>query len=281
MIEPASNSNSENKCDFSFKLVLVGDSGVGKSVLLNRLIEADPNNPSELSSIGRTVGVDFKTKAIRLDKSHVRVGLHFSDTSGAECFRHVAKSYFYNVQAFLVMYDVNDMHTFSNCKVWLDEIVSVHSRISHTNTSTDLIKILVGCKSDLSNESQRAVASKKAKKFAKQNGFVLFHETSGKTGLNVRELFDEMCLELIGNYLRYLNYQQSLIDFVYRPYTDKSFMLPGAAPSLHVISTKFDVCFNCQTESLNCNHIILNNLNSKRKNLQNESYNFFDFSFFE
>jgi small GTP-binding protein len=278
--ETAENNDDAAKCDFSFKLVLVGDSGVGKSVLLSRLIdwpsaEAATDN---LSSITKTIGVDFKSKVVNLDRSQIRVGLHFFDTSGAECYRQVAKSYFYNVQAFLVMYDVNDPRTFVNCKSWVDEISSVHARLARHNNPTALIKILVGCKTDLSSENQRAVSSKKAKKFAKQNGFVLFHETSGKANLNVKELFDEMCLELIGNYLRFLNYQQSLIDFFYRPCTDKSILAPV---SVHAITTKSDVCYNCEAESLNCNHIILNNLNAKRKNLQTEGYNLFDFSFFE
>ena len=270
-------SDDDTKCDFSFKLVLAGDSGVGKSTLLKRLTEQNAQTQLETAE---TVGVDFKTMIFNLDRSHIKVGLSFFDTSGAERFRDITRSYFYNVQAFLIAYDINKPNSFLSCKQWLNEIEEAYSKVSRSN-SADLIKILVGCKRDMTSEmsqKQPPVPTKKAKKFAKQNGFVLFYETSAKNKLNLKELCEEICLELIANYLEFLNYQQSLIDFFYRPFTFNSFMLPA---SVYALSTKSDVCFNCKSESLNCNHIILNNLNSKRKNLQTESYNLFDFSFFD
>lgn len=284
--------NETRASDFSFKVVLVGDTGVGKSILLKRLLDENSSieNDESISHqrafetrSGPTVGVDFQSMVFNLERSQIRVGLNFFDTSGAEIYRSIAKSYFYNVQAFILAYDVNDMNSFLNCKNWLDEIASVHSTLSHHNTiscSTDLIKILVGCKSDLTGgETQKAaVSSKKARKFAKQNGFVLFFETSAKNNLNIKELFEEMCLELISNYIKFLNYQQSFIEFLSRPCTDKSPLVPA---SVYAISSTSDVYFNCQTESQNFNHIIMNSINAKRKNLQTEGNNFFDFSFFD
>jgi hypothetical protein len=148
------------------------------------------------------------------------------------------------------------------------------------NRNKDLIKILVGCKNDLNlNSTEKEVSTKKAKKFAKQNGFVLFFQTSSKDNLNIKELYEQICLELITNYVSFLNYQQSLIDFIQSPCTETSPLTP-MKKSIYALSTKTDVYFNCKTENLNFNHVILNNMNSKRKNLQSGNSHFFDFTFF-
>jgi small GTP-binding protein len=269
--------------DYNFKVVLIGDSGVGKSTLLKRLIEGETLDPNifddkqhvEGESLCGTVGVDFKRKTFILDHNNVKIGLNFFDTSGNQKFRPITKSYYLNVQAFIIAYDVNKMESFLSCQQWLDEINTTYFSNSDQKTNQNkLIKILVGCKDDLntshSDSHQPKVPSKKAKDFAKKNGFILFYETSAKSNLKIKELFDELCLELISNYLNFLNYQRTLIDLATLPDEFKKFMLNKAKNTmpLPALTSKENVYFDCQSESLNCNHIILNNTNSKRKNLQ-------------
>jgi small GTP-binding protein len=279
------NKQMTQDIDYTFKVVLVGDSGVGKSTLLKRLIEGDSMDTiifeNRICSQG-TIGVDFKYKTFILDHNNIKICLNFFDTSGNQKFRQITKSYFLNVQAFIIMYDVNDMQSFLNCQQWLDEINKTYFSSAPDKTNQNkLIKILVGCKDDNSsssinsdqsnqNQSQQKVSSKKAKDFAKKNGFILFYETSSKDNLKIKELFDELCLELIANYLNFLNYQRTLIDLAALPDEFKKFMLNKSKNTmpLPALTSKENVYFDCQSESLNCNHIILNNTNSKRKNLQ-------------
>lgn len=296
------NEENNKEVDYKFKVVLVGDSNSGKSTLLSRLIHkenfslSDSNNNT---SVSNTIGVDFKSETVSLEKSNVRVMLNFYDTSGAEQYRQIAQSYTENVQAFLFVYDVRNMASFLNCQYWLDEITKKHkcnlvnqeaeddSAASKSKKSkkkpvccNHLIKILVGCKNDLDyqKEGKQVVSTKKAKQFAKKKGFCLFYETSAKDNLNIKELFEELSIELISNYINYLNNLESTLNLISVPSStntstnssssSSSYMLTQMPIPLRGLTTKSDVYYNCKTERLNCNHIIFNNKNSKRKNLQ-------------
>lgn len=263
--------NDVEKCDYNFKCVLIGDTGVGKSCLLKRLIEDDKMDIDIFCNNNNngTIGVDYKRKMFNLERSNVKVGLNIYDTSGSEQFKEITFSYLVNVQAFLIIYDVTSMKSFSNCQYWMDEI--------HKRNSSQVIKILVGCKNDTGSETRPQVPAKKAREFAKKNGFLLFYETSAKDNLNIKILFDDLCMELISNYIKFLNFQQSTFDLVSTPCTSKSYMLDDNSMSIAALSSKSDVFFNCKSESLNCNHIILNSTNSKRKNLQQTKLSIFDF----
>lgn len=281
-------ATEEDTVDYKFKVVLIGDSNTGKSTLLSRLIDKENfviNDLNNNNNVLNTIGVDFKSEKFSLDRSNVKVLLNFYDTSGAEQYRSIAQSYTENVQAFLVVYDVRNMDSFLNCQYWLDEITKKHkctnldddvslskkSKSSKKIKSCDhLIKILVGCKNDLDyqKDNKQAVSTKKAKNFAKKKGFCLFFETSAKDYVNIKELFEELSMELISNYIKYLNSLESTLNLVSVPCTNKSFMLNQMPIPVRGLASKSDVYYNCKTERLNCNHIIFNNKNSKRKNLQ-------------
>ncbi|KAG9398593.1 GTP-binding protein of the rab [Aphanomyces cochlioides] len=157
--------------DSMYKMLLVGDLGVGKSSLALRFADG-----TFFESSIATVGVDFKVKTIELDGKTIK--LHVSDIAGQERFRDVATNYFHGAHGILVVYDVTDSESFQHVKEWLDEIDKKASE--HVN------KLLVGNKSDLTAE--RAVSTDAGKEFADSCGMD-FLETSAKSGHNVNEAF--------------------------------------------------------------------------------------------
>lgn len=120
--------------DYLFKLLLIGDSGVGKSCLLLRFAD-DTYTESYIS----TIGVDFKIRTIELDKKTIK--LQIWDTAGQERFRTITSSYYRGAHGIIVVYDCTDQDSFNNVKQWLEEI----DRYACDNVN----KLLVGNKCDL------------------------------------------------------------------------------------------------------------------------------------
>jgi len=164
--------------DYLFKLLLIGDSGVGKSCLLLRFAD-DTYTESYIS----TIGVDFKIRTIELDGKTIK--LQIWDTAGQERFRTITSSYYRGAHGIIVVYDVTDQESFANVKQWLHEI----DRYACENVN----KLLVGNKSDLS--SKRVVAYDTAKEFADNLG-IEFLETSAKNADNVEQAFMTMAAQI-------------------------------------------------------------------------------------
>jgi len=164
--------------DYLFKLLLIGDSGVGKSCLLLRFAD-DTYTESYIS----TIGVDFKIRTIELEGKTVK--LQIWDTAGQERFRTITASYYRGAHGIIVVYDVTDQETFTNVKQWLQEI----DRFA----SEGVNKLLVGNKSDLVNK--KVVEYTVAKEFADQLG-IPFLETSAKNATNVEQAFLTMAKQI-------------------------------------------------------------------------------------
>lgn len=139
--------------DYLFKLLLIGDSGVGKSCLLLRFAD-DTYTESYIS----TIGVDFKIRTIELDGKTIK--LQIWDTAGQERFRTITSSYYRGAHGIIVVYDVTDLDSFNNVKQWLSEI----DRYACDNVN----KLLVGNKCDMS--ARKVVDYNTAKEFAEQLG---------------------------------------------------------------------------------------------------------------
>lgn len=139
--------------DYLFKLLLIGDSGVGKSCLLLRFSD-DTYTESYIS----TIGVDFKIRTIELDGKTIK--LQIWDTAGQERFRTITSSYYRGAHGIIVVYDVTDAETFHNVKQWLHEI----DRYACDSVN----KLLVGNKADLT--TKKVVEFATAKEFADNLG---------------------------------------------------------------------------------------------------------------
>ena len=164
--------------DFLFKLLLIGDSGVGKSCLLLRFAD-DTYTESYIS----TIGVDFKIRTIELDGKTIK--LQVWDTAGQERFRTITSSYYRGAHGIIVVFDVTDQESFNNVKQWLQEI----DRYACENVD----KLLVGNKCDLTDK--KVVEYTSAKAYADQLG-ISFLETSAKNSTNVEQAFMTMAAEI-------------------------------------------------------------------------------------
>lgn len=164
--------------DFLFKLLLIGDSGVGKSCLLLRFAD-DTYTESYIS----TIGVDFKIRTIELDGKTVK--LQIWDTAGQERFRTITSSYYRGAHGIIIVYDITDRESFDNVKQWLSEI----DRYACENVN----KLLVGNKCDM--DTKRQVEYEEAKAFAEERG-IPFLETSAKDATNVEKAFIQMASDI-------------------------------------------------------------------------------------
>jgi len=168
--------------DYLFILVLIGDSGVGKSCLLLRFAD-DKWTDSYIS----TIGVDFKIRTIELDQKTIK--LQIWDTAGQERFRTISSTYYRGAHGIIVVYDVTNRVSFDNVQRWLSEI----DKYARENVN----KLLVGNKADAAEgaDSSRQVAMDDGKKFAEERD-IPFLETSAKTGTFVDTAFLMMAHEI-------------------------------------------------------------------------------------
>ncbi|KAF5913802.1 ras-related protein Rab-26 isoform X1 [Diceros bicornis minor] len=165
--------------DVAFKVMLVGDSGVGKTCLLVRFKDGAFLAGTFIS----TVGIDFRNKV--LDVDGMKVKLQIWDTAGQERFRSVTQAYYRDAHALLLLYDVTNKASFDNIQAWLTEI--------QEHAQHNVVLMLLGNKVDSAQE--RVVKREDGEKLAKEYGLP-FMETSAKTGLNVDLAFLAIAKEL-------------------------------------------------------------------------------------
>ncbi|CAD7940409.1 unnamed protein product [Amoebophrya sp. A120] len=166
--------------DHLFKLVLIGDSGVGKSCLLLRFAD-DQFTESYIT----TIGVDFRFKTINVSGKTVK--LQIWDTAGQERFRTITSAYYRGADGIVIVYDCGDRDSFNNVNSWVEEV----SKYASASTSM----VLVANKSDMP-ASSKAVSAEEGEAKARQLGLA-FMETSAKTGSGVEDAFTLMSTNLI------------------------------------------------------------------------------------
>jgi len=158
--------------DYLFKVLLLGDSGVGKTSLILRYTDETFN-----SKLVNSIGVDFKMKKKEIDGKVIKVQIW--DTAGHERFRAITYSYYRGANAIIIVFDITEDKSFLSIRDWLKQIDKYASK--------NVFKFLVGNKSDL--QHKRLVSFEDAKKFADELNIPYF-ETSAKEGININELFD-------------------------------------------------------------------------------------------
>ncbi|KAJ5066654.1 ras-related protein rab-5c [Anaeramoeba ignava] len=161
------------------KIVLLGESGVGKTSLALRFCEGEGfNNPEP------TIAVAFHSKAIYVGDKAIKVQIW--DTAGQEIYRSLTPMYIRNAAAAIIVYDITNEESFGKLESWIDEMVTL--------AATDVVIAIVGNKSDL--EKTRDVDTQEGEEFAAQNNFI-FQETSARTGFGVNQVFTQIATRLI------------------------------------------------------------------------------------
>ncbi|BDA51556.1 Ras-related protein RAB1BV [Coccomyxa sp. Obi] len=166
--------------DYLIKLLLIGDSGVGKSCLLLRFSE-----DSFTSSFITTIGIDFKIKKILIDNKWIK--LQIWDTAGQERFRTITSAYYRGAMGILLVYDVTDESSFNNIRNWMRNI--------EQHASDNVNKVLVGNKCDM-DESKRRVPYSQGQALADEFG-IQFFETSAKSNIKVDEVFQSIAKDVM------------------------------------------------------------------------------------
>jgi small GTP-binding protein len=172
--------------DLSFKLIVVGDSGVGKSCITNK---ATKDTFDE--SYNATVGFEFFTFNIKLSEKVIK--LQIWDTCGQEQYHSLITNFYRNSSLAIIVYAVNDKESFDNVEMWLREL--------RTHSSPDIKVFLIGNKIDLTDN--RVVKTEEGEAYAKQNKFNKFIESSAKDGINAKEIFIDAAKLLFDDYMLY------------------------------------------------------------------------------
>lgn len=162
----------------SFKVVVVGSSAVGKSSIVQRLVQGTFNDDGS-----PTCGADFYTYSCPVNSDNVK--LQIWDTAGQERFRSISKSYFRNAVGAILVYDITNMSSFDQLTDWLNDLQSLCTPNAYI--------LLVGNKADL--EAQRQVGAQQIKEFADRHRLEAI-ETSAQSGKNIKEAFTRLALEV-------------------------------------------------------------------------------------
>ena len=170
---------ADEEYDFIFKVLLLGNSDVGKSSLLLRFVDK-----TWTDSFVPTIGVDFKVKTMEIGDKTVKMQIW--DTAGQERFRNVVASYFRGSNGILLIYDVTNRDSFKNLDNWLEVI--------ENNASDNVLKILIGNKVDLVDDIE--IKKEEGQQFANRYN-MQFIETSAKLDTNVSEAFETLAKLMI------------------------------------------------------------------------------------
>ncbi|XP_018321112.1 ras-related protein Rab-37-like isoform X2 [Agrilus planipennis] len=179
-----------NRCDTFAKVLILGDSNVGKTCFLVRFHDDVYLSGNFIS----TVGVDFRNKVVTVDDCKVK--LQIWDTAGQERFRSITHAYYRDAHALLLLYDVTNKTSFDNIRAWLTEI--------REYAKDDVVIMLIGNKCDCNSE--RLIRREDGDRLAREYN-VAFMETSAKMGLNVDLAFMSIAREL--NYRQNGNYDNN------------------------------------------------------------------------
>ena len=169
------STNGEiGKYDYSFKMIVIGDAGVGKSCLTNRAAK-----DKFISNYSPTIGFEFLSFSTNIDNKIIK--LQIWDTCGQEVYRSLITNFYRNASLAMMVYSIDSKESFLHINQWLKEV--------RIQSNPDVKIILIGNKADLENE--RAVDYDVAQKFKEENQILYFEETSAKTGLNSKKVFEE------------------------------------------------------------------------------------------
>ena len=164
---------------FTFKILTIGESGVGKTCILRRFVEN-----KFLKNHLATIGIDFKTKTLTINNQEIK--LKIWDTAGQERFRNITTQYYKGADGIVLVYDVTDDASYEKIRDWMDQILS--------NTQKDDIGlVLLGNKCDM---EPRSVTEEQGNKLAEELKISYF-ETSALTGQGIKEAFEQLTRDIM------------------------------------------------------------------------------------
>ena len=172
--------------DLSFKLIVIGDSGVGKSCLTNNAVKNIFDD-----TYNATVGFEFFTFNVKINDKVIK--LQIWDTCGQELYRSLITNFYRNSSLAIMVYAINSKVSFDNIDMWLREL--------RTHSNPDAKVFLIGNKIDL--EAEREVTKEQGEAFSKQNKLSTFFESSAKTGVNAQKIFVQAAKTLYDDYIQY------------------------------------------------------------------------------
>lgn len=205
---------SNNEHDYAIKTLIIGDSGVGKSSIMNQFVESKYSDSYQC-----TIGVDYKTVFVNIQDKSIKFLIW--DTAGQERFKSITKIYYRGAQVIIFVFDITDRISFDNIPKWIKE--------TEQTVPNSYIKILVGNKCDFDNQTnpsiyqtnkKRQVSKEDALEMVKTYGFISYYETSAKTNKGIEDFFLE-----IGDYYVKNDYHNKFI--LSKSKTDKSVKLPN------------------------------------------------------
>jgi len=180
--------DEHSQFDLTFKIIIIGDAGVGKSCLTNQAIKNTFDD-----SYSATVGFEFVSFNLKLDDKSVK--LQIWDTCGQEIYRSLISSFYRNATLAMIVYAIDSRESFSHLDAWLKDV--------HLLSNPDIKLFLIGNKTDL--EYDRVVKFQEAENYANEHGFHYVKETSAKSGFNAKEVFIQAAKIL---YLEHLKYKR-------------------------------------------------------------------------
>ena len=172
-------TNVPNKFDHLFKILIIGESGVGKTCFLLRYAEN-----SFVANHLLTIGIDFKIKVIEIEGKSIK--LQIWDTAGQDRFRTITKTYYKGSHGVILVYDVCDERSFGNVKNWVNQI--------EQNAKSSICKVLVGNKCD---KAERVITEEQGRALGVKLG-VPFIETSAKENKNCKDIFMDVAQRIYG-----------------------------------------------------------------------------------
>ena len=175
----AKKLSKSKQFDYTFKIVMIGDSGVGKSCILLRFADDKFNE-----NFYATIGVDFRFKNVMVDDKSVK--LQIWDTAGQERFKTITSAYYRGADGIIIVYDITDRNSFAHIKDWLDDV--------NKYTDDNPLKIIVGNKIDLIKDKQ--INNNDMKTMTAQTGIEII-ECSAKDSIKINELMEIVTKKLI------------------------------------------------------------------------------------
>ena len=164
--------------DYLFKLILVGDSYVGKTNILSKYIKNEFNQNTK-----STVGVEFGTKILKIEDKIIKAQVW--DTAGQERYKSITSTYYKGAKGAFIVYDITNRETFESVDKWIQDL--------NMNSDKNVTLLLIGNKKDLVDK--RDVSKEEGEEKAKSFGLA-FLETSALTGENIDKVFDYMLKEV-------------------------------------------------------------------------------------